>query len=79
MEQTYRALGLTIRSEVPLPGLPTTDKIRFQDAVRNWQDPLGKVCSLADAVRGSIVERPREGVTINDVADAIESDFSNSP
>jgi hypothetical protein len=53
-------------------------KIRFHDAVRNWPALLGRVCSLADAVRVCIVERPREGVTIEAVADAIEADLSDS-
>lgn len=53
-------------------------KIRFADAVRNWPPLFAKICRLADTVRVSIVERPREGITIDAVADAIAADFSNS-
>ena len=51
-------------------------KIRFQDAIRNWPPLLGKMCRLADAVTVNVVERPREGATIEAVADAIETDLS---
>lgn len=53
-------------------------KIRFADAIRNWPLLLGKICRLADTVRVSIVERPREGVTIGAVAEAIERDLSGA-
>jgi hypothetical protein len=51
-------------------------KIRFQDAIRNWPPLLAKMCRLADTVTVNVVERPREGVTIEAVAEAIETDFS---
>ena len=57
---------------------PHLYKVRFPDAIRNWPPLLGKMCRLADSVRVNIVERPREGVTIEAVADAIEKDFSNA-
>lgn len=53
-------------------------KVRFPDAVRNWPPLLSRICRLADAVRVNIVERPREGDTIDAVADAIGNDFSGS-
>ena len=53
-------------------------KIRIHDAIRNWPPLLSKICSLADTVRVCILERPREGVTIEAVADAIEADLPNS-
>lgn len=53
-------------------------KIRFHDAVRNWPPLLGKICRLADTVRVAVVERPREGVTIDAVAEAIEKDLSRT-
>jgi len=51
-------------------------KIRFPDAIRNWPDLFGKMCRLVDTARVSIVERPRDGITIEAVADAIEKDLS---
>jgi hypothetical protein len=56
---------------------PHLYKLRFHDAVRNWPQLMGKVCRLADSVRVSIVERPRDGMTIDAVADAIEKDLSD--
>jgi hypothetical protein len=53
-------------------------KIRFHDAVRNWPPLLGKMCRLADTVRVNVVERPREGITIETVADLIEQDLSTN-
>jgi hypothetical protein len=53
-------------------------KIRFRDAVRNWPQLLGKVCQLADNVRINVVERPREGNSLEAVAEAIEKDLSES-
>ncbi len=68
---------------VPLTGLAKLDalrahlyKIRFHDAVRNWPAVLGKMCSLADTVRINVVQRPREGDTLDEVADAIQTDLS---
>ena len=56
-----------------LEGLrPHLYKIRFRDAIRNWPALLGKVCRLADRVSVNIVERPREGMSIEAVADAID-------
>ena len=52
-------------------------KIRFPDAVINWPPLLGKMCRLADAVRVNLVERPRDSVTIEAVADAIENDLAD--
>lgn len=70
---------------VPLTGIAKLDalrthlyKIRFHDAVRNWPAVLGKMCRLADTVRINIVERPREGDTLDRVADAIQNDLSES-
>ena len=67
----------------PLSGLTKLDairghlyKIRFPDAIRNFPPLLGKLCQLADTVRVSVVERPREGNTIDEVAEAIEKDLS---
>jgi len=78
--QPCDAPGVHIRA---LSGLAKLDalhehlyKIRFQDAVKNWPPLLGKMCRLADAVRVNLVERPREGITIEAVADAIEQDLS---
>jgi hypothetical protein len=51
-------------------------KIRFHDAIRNWPPLLAKLCRLADTVRVNLVERPRDGITIEAVADAIERDLS---
>jgi hypothetical protein len=53
-------------------------KIRFHDAVRNWPLLLAKICRLADTVGVNVVERPRDGVTIEAVADAIDQDFHRS-
>ncbi len=58
---------------------PQLYKIRFADAVKNWPNLLGNLCRLADTVRVSIVERPRDRNTIDAVADAIEKDFSSLP
>jgi hypothetical protein len=72
--------GVQIR---PLSGLAKLEalrthlyKIRFHDAIRNWPPLLGKMCRLADTVRVNLVERPREGMTIEAVADVIEQDLS---
>jgi hypothetical protein len=74
------AQGVHIRA---LSGLAKLDalrphlyKIRFHDAIRNWPPLLGKLCRLADTVRVNLVERPRDGITIEAVADAIERDLS---
>ena len=50
-------------------------KIRFPDAIRNWPDLLAKICGLADAVRVNILERPRDGNSLEAVAEAIENDL----
>lgn len=50
-------------------------KIRFPDAIRNFPWLLGKMCRIADTVRVNLVERPREGNTIEEVADAISRDM----
>jgi hypothetical protein len=55
---------------------PHLYKIRFGDAIRNWPPLMGKLCRLADSVRVSIVERPREGTTIEEVAMAIDQDLA---
>jgi hypothetical protein len=80
--QPRDAPGVRIR---PLSGLAKLEairahlyKIRFVDAIRNWPPLLGKICRLADAVRVNIVERPRDGVTIEEVAEAIEQDLSGA-
>jgi hypothetical protein len=67
----------------PLAGLAKLEalrvhlyKIRFHDAIGNWPPLLGKMCRLADTVRVNLVERPRDGATLEAVADAIENDLS---
>ena len=39
---------------------------------------MQKMCRLADTVRVIIVERPRDGVTIEEVAEAIDRDLSGA-
>jgi hypothetical protein len=56
---------------------PHLYKLRFPDAVLNFPPLMGKLCSLADFVKVSIVERPREGNSIEAVADAIERDLAS--
>ena len=80
--QPRDAAGVRI---VALTGLAKLDalrphlyKIRFPDAIKNWPPILSKMCRLADSVRVNIVERPREGVTIEEVAEAIEKDLSDA-
>lgn len=55
---------------------PHLYKIRFRDAVRNWPPLLSKLCRVADNARVSIIHRPREGNSIQAVADAIERDLA---
>lgn len=57
---------------------PHLYKIRFDDAIRNWPALMDKVCRLADEVRVTVIERPRDGSTIEAVTDAIEADLSNA-
>jgi hypothetical protein len=74
--------GVRIRSLTGLEKLdalrPHLYKIRFPDAIHNWPPLMQKLCRLADTVRVSIVERPRDGVTIEEVAEAIERDLSGA-
>jgi hypothetical protein len=56
---------------------PHLYKLRFPDAVQNFPPLMGKLCRLVDSVKVSIVERPREGNSINAVADAIEGDLAS--
>jgi hypothetical protein len=51
-------------------------KIRFPDAIRNFPPLLGRLCQLADTVSINLVERPREGNTIDEVAEAIDKDLA---
>ena len=53
-------------------------KIRFDDAIRNWPALMGKMSRLADEIRVSVIERPRDGFTLEMVTDAIEADLSNA-
>ncbi len=69
----------------PLSGLekleslrPHLYKMRFADAVRNWPPVLAKICRLADSVRVNVLERPSEGVTIEEVAEAIDKDMAQA-
>jgi len=55
---------------------PHLYKLRFPDAVQNFPPLMGKFCRLVDLVKVSIVERPREGNSIEAVADAIERDLA---
>jgi hypothetical protein len=74
--------GVRIRALAGLEKLnalrPHLYKIRFPDAIRNWPPLLGKMCLLADSARVNIVERPRDGVTIEEVAEAIQQDLSGA-
>lgn len=56
---------------------PHLYKLRFPDAIQNFPPLMGKLCRLVDLVRVSIVERPREGNSIDAVAEAIESDLAS--
>jgi hypothetical protein len=56
---------------------PHLYKLRFPDAILNFPPLMGKLCRLADLVKVSIVERPREGDSIEAVADAIEGDLAS--
>lgn len=90
--QQLRAIYILQQRETPdvrlrtLTGLAKLDalrpqlyKIRFADAIKNWPNLLGKLCRLADTVRVSIVERPRDRNTLDAVADAIGQDLSTIP
>jgi len=55
---------------------PHLYKLRFPDAVQNFPPLMAKFCRLIDLVKVSIVERPREGNSIEAVADAIEHDLA---
>ena len=55
---------------------PHLYKLRFPDAIQNFPPLMAKFCRLVDLVRVSIVERPREGNSIEAVADAIERDLA---
>jgi hypothetical protein len=55
---------------------PHLYKLRFPDAIQLFPPLMGKFCRLADLVKVSIVERPREGNSIEAVADAIERDLA---
>jgi hypothetical protein len=83
--QTLRAIYILQPGDAPgvrvrtLSGLaklealrPHLYKLRFPDAIHNFPPLMGKLCRLVDTVKVSIVERPREGNTIEAVADAIE-------
>jgi hypothetical protein len=76
------AAGVRIRALAGLEKLdalrPHLYKIRFPDAIRNWPPLMQKMCRLADAARVNIVERPRDGVTIEEVAEAIALDLSGA-
>jgi hypothetical protein len=80
--QPRDAAGVRIRALAGLEKLdalrPHLYKIRFPDAIRNWPPLLPKMCRLADMVRVNIVERPRDGVSIEEVAEAIEHDLSDA-
>ncbi len=80
--QPTDAAGVRVRALAGLDKLdalrPHLYKIRFPDAIRNWPPLMQKMCRLADAVRVNIVERPRDGVTIEEVAEAIEQDLSGA-
>ena len=80
--QPQDAPGVRIRALTGLEKLnalrPHLYKIRFADAVRNWPPLMRKMCRLADAVRVNVVERPRDGVTIKAVAEAIDQDLSGA-
>ncbi|HVY91511.1 MAG TPA: hypothetical protein VHA14_02135 [Bryobacteraceae bacterium] len=56
---------------------PHLYKLRFPDAIQIFPPLMGKLCRLVDLVRVSIVERPREGNSIDAVADAIETDLAS--
>ncbi len=80
--QPSDAPGLRIRA---LSGLAKLEalrshlyKIKFHDAIRNWPPLLARMCRLADTVRVNIIERPREDMTIDAVADLIERDLNAS-
>ena len=67
----------------PLSGLaklqalrPHLYKLRFPDAIQNFPPLMAQFCRLADLVKVSIVQRPREGNSIEAVADAIERDLA---
>lgn len=55
---------------------PHLYKLRFPDAIQNFPPLMGKLCRLVDSVKVSVVERPREGNSIDAVADAIERDLA---
>jgi hypothetical protein len=80
--QPQDGTGVHIRALTGLEKLgalrPHLYKIRFPDAIRNWPPLMQKMCRLADAVRVNIVERPRDGVTIEEVAEAIDRDLSRA-
>ncbi|HEU5022550.1 MAG TPA: hypothetical protein VFT60_11685 [Bryobacteraceae bacterium] len=56
---------------------PHLYKLRFPDAIVNFPPLMGKLCRLADLVKVSVVDRPREGNSIEAVADAIERDLAS--
>lgn len=74
------APGVRIRTLSGLAKLealrPHLYKLRFPDAIHNFPPLMGKLCQLVDTVSVNIVERPREGNTIEAVADAIEGDLA---
>lgn len=75
------APGVRIRTLSGLTKLealrPHLYKLRFLDAIRNFPALMGKMCQLVDTVKVSIVDRPREGNSIEAVADAIERDLES--
>jgi hypothetical protein len=56
---------------------PHLYKLRFPDAVQIFPPLMAKLCRLVDLVKVSIVERPREGNSIDAVAEAIERDLAS--
>jgi hypothetical protein len=55
---------------------PHLYKLRFPDAIQNFPPLMAKFCRLVDLMKVRIVERPREGNSIEAVADAIERDLA---
>ncbi len=51
---------------------PHLYKLRFPGIMKNWPQALVKICLIAGRVPIRIVERPRLGSSINEVAEAIE-------
>jgi hypothetical protein len=88
--QTLRAIYILQPGDAPgvrirtLSGLaklealrPHLYKLRFPDALQIFPPLMGKMCQLVNTVKVSLVERPREGNTIEAVADAIERDLAS--